>query len=119
MKLLTKAQRNKLLKNGQAQLDSFTTGVVPTGTMPVVKLFNPGGAATWLISEIDPEDNDTCFGLADLGMGFAELGSFSLREIESLRGQFGRPMERDRHWEPTKTLAEYAEEARAAGRIVA
>lgn len=32
---------------------------------PVVKFFNPVGAATWLATEID-EDGDTLFGLADL-----------------------------------------------------
>ena len=55
---------------------------------PVVKLFNPVGAATWLASELD-EDRDTLFGLADLGFGCPELGSFSLSEITSVRLPFG------------------------------
>jgi hypothetical protein len=48
---------------------------------PVLKLFNPCGAATWLATELD-DDDDTLFGLADLGFGCPELGSFSLCEID-------------------------------------
>ena len=39
---------------------------------PVVKLFNPLGAATWLATELD-EDGDVLFGLADLGFGCASV----------------------------------------------
>ena len=45
---------------------------------PVVKLFTPDGAATWLLTEIDPAYQDIVFGLCDLGMGCPELGSVSL-----------------------------------------
>jgi hypothetical protein len=48
--------------------------------VPVLKLFNPLGAATWLATELG-EDGDTMFGLADLGFGCPELGYFSLSEI--------------------------------------
>ena len=34
---------------------------------PALKLFAPTGPATWLITEMDPFDNDQLFGLADLG----------------------------------------------------
>lgn len=52
--------------------------------VPVLKLFNPLGAATWLATEL-AEDEDTLFGLADLGFGCPELGVFSLSEIASVR----------------------------------
>lgn len=36
---------------------------------PVVKLFCPWSGATWLLTELDPDDPDIAFGLCDLGMG--------------------------------------------------
>ena len=84
---------------------------------PVVKLFNPVGAATWLASELD-EDGDTLFGLADLGFGCPELGSFSLSEITSVRLPFGLAIERDILFDGQFPLSVYAEAARLAGSIV-
>jgi len=52
--------------------------------VPVIKLFNPLGAATWLATEL-ADDDDTLFGLADLGFGCPELGAFSLSDIASVR----------------------------------
>ena len=66
MKLLTEAQRTKLLANGTRRGADHA---------PVVKWFNPCGAGTWLLSELDPEYPDECgFGLADLGFGTPGLG---------------------------------------------
>lgn len=78
---------------------------------PVVKFFTPDGAATWLISELDPKDQDTAFGLCDLGSGMPELGYVSLTELAGIRGGLGLPIERDLYFTPTKTLREYAEQA--------
>ena len=86
---------------------------------PIVKLFTPDGAATWLISETDPDDADRLYGLCDLGLGFPELGYVSLAEIVSVRGRLGLPVERDLHFVADKPLSAYAEEARKQGRIVA
>jgi hypothetical protein len=85
---------------------------------PVVKLFTPDGAATWLIAECDPDDPDRLFGLCDLGLGFPELGYVSLTEISALRGPLGLPVERDEHFIAEKPLSVYADEARARGRVV-
>ena len=49
--------------------------------IPVVKFFG-GGACTWLITEMDSADDDTLFGLCDLGMGYPELGTVSSRRIK-------------------------------------
>lgn len=84
---------------------------------PPLKLFTPWGKATWLISERDDEEPDQLFGLADLGFGCPELGWISLAELEALQGPWGLKVERDRHFTPTMTISEYAEKARAAGRI--
>jgi DUF2958 family protein len=86
---------------------------------PVVKLFTPDANCTWLLSEIDPENEDVGFGLCDLGMGYPELGSVSLSEITALRGKLGLPVERDLHFKAEKSLAAYANEARLLGRIKA
>ena len=106
MKLITKEIAAKLSKNtGDANVDK-----------PHLKLFNPVGAATWLISRYDEKAN-RLFGLCDLGMGHPELGYVSLNELESLVLPMGLTIERDMWFEPTKTLAEYASAARKAGHI--
>jgi len=109
MKLLTKPQREKLIKN-------HTEG--EKNRKPVVKLFG-GSSCTWLLSELDPETN-ICFGLCDLGMGFPELGDVSLDELIAIKfPPFGLPIERDKHFEAEKTLSEYANEANKLGYIKA
>jgi hypothetical protein len=85
--------------------------------IPVVKFFNPLGAATWLATELD-EDGDTLFGLADLGFGCPELGAFSLTEMASVRLPLGLGIERDLWFEATFPISVYAAAARTAGRIV-
>lgn len=84
--------------------------------LPVVKLFNPVGPGTWLITEIDA-DGDTLFGLCDLDMGCAELGSVSLREITSVKLPFGLSIERDVAFQGRVPLSQWAEIARRTGSI--
>lgn len=85
--------------------------------MPVLKLFNPAGAGTWLATELDI-DGDTLFGLADLGFGCPELGSFSLSEIARLRLPFGLRIERDLHFETIHPMSLWADTARRSGSIM-
>ena len=84
--------------------------------VPVVKLFLPGGPATWLATEI-ASDDDTLFGLADLGFGCPELGSFSLSEIAALRLPFGLRIARDAQFATDMPLSRWADTARAHGSI--
>lgn len=86
--------------------------------VPVVKLFNPAGAGTWLATELD-EDGDTLFGLADLGFGCPELGSFSLGELRALRLPFGLSIERDQWFSTSIPLSVWASTARSAGSLIA
>ena len=109
MELVTPEIREKLLANGAARSADHE---------PVLKLFNPCGAGTWLVTELDPGDPSVAFGLADLGFGCPEVGSFSLEELETFQGPFGLGIERDLYFEGKFSLAVYAEAARAAGRIV-
>ena len=103
---LTQDQRARLIANGQRRGDH----------VPVVKFFNPVGAATWLLSELD-EDGDTLFGLCDLGFGCPEMGSASLAEIAAVKLPFGLAIERDLHFEGRFPLTVYADAARLCGGI--
>jgi len=117
--LLTDEQSARMLKNGRANAERIDADGDTHNFWPVVKLFCPWGAATWLLSELDPDAPDIAFGLCDLGMGSPELGCVRLSEIAAIRGPGGLTIERDQHFKPTKSLTAYAAEARLAGRIVA
>lgn len=114
MNLISDELCAQLLANGRQSLAD--EGFDPP---PVVKLFTPDAGATWLLTEIDPDDDDHAFGLCDLGLGFPELGYLSLAELASVRGRLGLPVERDLHFKADKAISAYAREARMSGRIVA
>ena len=119
IKLLTDGQRAQLLNHGRCVRAFLERGEETPDFWPVVKLFCPWGAATWLLAELDPDDPDRAFGLCDLGLGDPELGMVRLSELEALRGPGGLRIERDRHFKPKKFLSLYLEDARAAGRVEA
>ena len=112
MILITPEIRAALLANG-----ARTAAGIEHDPHPLVKLFTPDAGATWLLTEIDPDDPDIAFGLCDLGLGFPELGSVSIGEIESVRGRLGLPVERDLAFEADRPLSAYADAARATGAI--
>lgn len=110
--LISREERATMLAYGRRsargeQIDPF----------PVVKLFTPDAGATWLLTELDPDDPDIAFGLCDLGLGFPELGSVRLSEIATARGRLGLGVERDLYFVADKPLSAYAEEARKLGEI--
>ncbi|MEG3151048.1 DUF2958 domain-containing protein [Sphingomonas sp. ZT3P38] len=115
--LLTPELRAGLRANAVAHREAVAQGRAEPDPAPVVRLFNPFGAATWLATELD-EDGDTLFGLADLGFGCPELGSFSLSEIASVDLPFGLRIERDTAFEGHFPLSAYAEAARRTGSIL-
>ncbi len=110
--LFTKDQYRRLVANGEKQREFRHFD-----PKPVVKLFTPDGSATWLLALIEANNPDIAFGLCDMGFGEPELGSVDLRELSALRGKLGLPVERDRNFESTKTLGEYAERAMVTGRL--
>jgi hypothetical protein len=64
-----------------------------------IKLFTPDSIFTWYIIEISKEDKDTCYGYV---VGFeSELGYFSLKELEIIKGNLGLKVERDLSFKPT------------------
>ena len=105
MILLPPDLRDRLLVNGR---------VPDADHVPVVKFFNPLGEGVWLATELDP-DGDTLFGLADLGE--PELGSFSLREMASVRLPLGLGIERDLLFEGMVPISAWAEAAQQTGSI--
>ncbi len=111
--LITEVQRKQLLDN------ALQTEIAPENDpMPVVKLLTPYGAATWLLTELHSEDPDIAFGLCDLGMGFPELGSVSITELEGIKGPLGFAVEADIHFKPQAPLSVYSRLAHKAGQIV-
>lgn len=89
MMLLTKANRQAL-----PPLYSQENNPDPVA---VVKFFIPTSSWTWYATEFDGKD--IFFGLVD---GHEkELGNFSLKELESVKGPLGLGVERDRHFTPT------------------
>jgi len=99
MKLLTKSIRDKLIRNhteneGQEETKKHKV---------VVKLFNPSGAGTWYLTELNPYTN-VAFGLCEITE--KELGYVDLTELEEYKGTFGLGIERDRYFKTNKTLEE-------------
>jgi len=119
VKLLTEQQERQMRANGLVNAGHIARDGETQDFLPVAKLFCPWGEAVWLLTELDPEDPDIAFGLCDLGMGFPELGSVRLSELQSLKGPGGLGIERDLYFTADKTLSAYAEEARRLGCIQA
>jgi len=90
MKLLTKAIEKAFEKQGD------TSEKTSAEIKVICKLFNPTGAGTWWLYERDSQDPDIfwAFCLLDTPM-FAELGTISLKELESFKGRMGLGIERD------------------------
>lgn len=108
--------RALLRANDAARLSALAKGEREPDPVPVVRFFNPVGHATWLATEID--EDGVLFGLADLGFGSPELGSFALEELESIRLPFGLGIERDVLFHGDYPLSVYAQAARRAGSLV-
>ena len=92
MKLFTKAIRDKLISNHKKQdgTKSFRA---------VVKLFNPTGAGTWYLSELNPDTN-VAFGICQIHE--KEFGYVSIDELSEYKGTFGLGIERDLYFKPEK-----------------
>lgn len=110
--LITREHRTLLLDNGAAAARGEQRD-----PMPVVKLFTLDAHATWLLTELDPSDGDTAYGLLDLGVGMPELGHVRLSVLESIRGPRDLAVARDLHFTPRRPLSEYTRQARKDGSI--
>lgn len=99
MKLLTKELRKKFPPLGA------TENKKPEEIPVIAKFFDPTGSWTWYATEFDGKD---------IFFGFVrgvenELGYFSLKELESIKGPFGLGIERDLYF-GKHTLAEVMKE---------
>jgi hypothetical protein len=112
MALITDAQRQQLLANGQSAAEGKRGD-----PYPVVKLVTPDAHATWLLTELDPADGDTAYGLCDVGLGAPELAHVKLSDLEAIRGPNKLPVQRDLHFKPKHRLGEYVARARMDGSI--
>jgi hypothetical protein len=91
-----------LPENVREQLPSlYANEEMGLAALALIKFFTPDSTWTWYGSEFDGED--IFFGLV-IGH-VAELGYFSLSELEIVRGPLGLAVERDLHFE-SKSLQE-------------
>ena len=79
MQLIPKALRARMLANDR----NLPNDIDP---VPVVKLFAPGGAATWLLTELDSNDQDRAFGLSDTGGALNSVIYAYRKSLRSISG---------------------------------
>lgn len=111
--LITDSERAQMLAHGRERV----TGK-PCDPMPVVRLFTPDAHAAWLLTELDPADADTAYGLCDLGLGIPALGQVKLSELASIVGPRKQPVMRDRYFQAIRRLSEYLHLAEQNGSII-
>ena len=91
MKLLTK----KIKEQATKQYDKGSD----MEQMVVAKFFNPMGDWTWYLMNLS-KDGDYAWGIVKGPE--VEMGSFSMKELESIKLPFGLKIERDLMFEPMK-----------------
>jgi len=78
MKLITQEHIKAFRKQGD------TSALMPEEISVILKLFNPVGAGTWYCYEYHEEDG-YFWCMADIGMGYRELGTVSLAELQEVK----------------------------------
>ena len=96
MKLLTK----EITEKAQKQYDKGSD----MGQMVVAKFFDPMGSWRWYLMNL-AEDKDYAWGIVDGNA--VEMGSFSMRELQSIQLPLGLGIERDKFFEPVKASELY------------
>ena len=73
-------------------------------TKVIIKFFTPFANASWYVTEFNFEDQ-LFFGFANLGDDqMAELGYFSLKELEEIKNYSAAGLERDLDWNQETSL---------------
>lgn len=88
------SQMSKRIERNLNELPAIGDTDGTKGDLPAVYIFTPDAQATWVVWEYDADTKEG-FGMADLGMGFPELGYVSIDELLQLRGPFGLEVETD------------------------
>jgi hypothetical protein len=117
MKFLTDPQYTALLANGLAARAARDAGL-DFDPMPVIKLIAPGECKRWLLTEIDPINNDYAYGLVDEGDGRPSLSFVRWRELESPLGQRKYTVVADPRFVADAPLSVYANLAYTRGLII-
>jgi hypothetical protein len=91
MKLLTKKIKEQATKQYKQGTDMEQ--------MVVAKYFDPMGSWKWFLMNMH-KDDDYCWGIVKGHE--VEMGSFSMKELESIKLPFGLKIERDLMFEPMK-----------------
>ena len=110
--LITDEEHAQLIAHGQAR--AAGQSIDP---LPVVRIFTPDAHATWLLVALNPADDDTAYGLIDLGIGMPELGTVQLSALASIVGPRKQPVMRDRYFLAVRPLSEYVRLAQENGSI--
>lgn len=88
MKLLTKDLESRFAQVGSQEQEA--------DPVVIAKFFNPAGSGTWYATEYNPDER-MFFGYVSLFED--EWGSFSLDELEQVKGPLGIGIERDLYFE--------------------
>lgn len=101
MKLMTEEIKKELLKYGiDGQEDDGIHSVV------IVKYFNPYGLGTWLITGGEEMDNGDWLLYGFVSVMYNEWGYVLLSDLESVKVNGCKIIERDRYVKPGTTVAE-------------
>ncbi|WP_282611071.1 DUF2958 domain-containing protein [Pelagibius sp. Alg239-R121] len=101
--LILPGQRVRMLENFKDQDSDHA---------PVVKWLCPWNGALWLLTTMDPDNEDLLYGLCDLGgNGDFDLGTISRAEAEAITGVGGQKIMPLPYFRPLATLSVYAEAA--------
>ncbi len=112
MKILTKEILAAFKKQGH------TGNKSAKDIMIVLKIFNPYGAETWYIYEMD--DDDVCWAFVNLGdRECAECGTVLMQDLLSMRvPPFRMPLERDKFFKPlSMSLEEVMNKVKSGGHV--
>lgn len=87
--------------------------------VPVVKIVDPLGPGTWLITELRPDDPDLFYGLIfdPSEQRGPRLGYDRLSVLQGKKGTTGEPLERDPGFAPRYPVSVYKVAARIIGRV--
>ena len=108
LRLLDNDRRQRPVRGTRGELD----------LVPVVLLTLPFSDCAWMLTEIDNDDPDIAFGMGDLGIGFPELGSVYLPELEQLKLGPVRVVQ-DPHFHTERTLNWWTREAQSRQSLAA
>lgn len=85
MKLITKTLINRFQQIGDQSENE--------NPIFIAKFFDSIGSGTWYATEYNPQTN-ICYGYVT-GLAYDEWGTFSIDELQSIVGPFGKRIERD------------------------